>query len=277
VLRRAIELRLQRFTRRLRVYVGHRHVAIDILSVMGARRLHGARENFDIASGFDAALKALATALNSLSAEFGPLRELACDVVIADRWLLYDVVELDVMDVPLQATRSAAAATLADVGGSRADALEVSWQWQRDGNSVLAMGISRESLSHLRAVLAQQGLATRSVTGEFVAVFNAQRTRLTGRRVVFAVSRDSGAQVALLAESAIRSTSFELGCTSGRELVRVAVNAMRARGDDTTAGIDFVVDPGEPPEDKREHYDAAAPSGADHWLRVSPPEWAAAP
>ena len=274
----AIDRSLRRLTQRLRVYVGSGHVATDLISVLDGRRRQGVRESIDSDSEFEMALTALAAALQSLRAAIGELRGLTCDVVIADRWLLYDVVALDVAQVPRQAARSAVAATLADVGGSRADALEVSWQWQRDGYSVIAMGIQRAWLSQLRELLAQYGLAIRSVTGEFVAVLNAQRTRLTGPRVVFAVSRNSGAQVALLADGAVRSIAFEVGCNSGPKLVRAAVNAMRARGEDTTADVDYVIDPGEPAADEREHehYDLAVPSSAARWLRVSSPDWAAA-
>jgi len=278
VSRRSIDLRLGRFTRRLRVYFGSAYVAVDVLSVLKGRRLRGVRESVGAGSDFDAAMGALARALDAMASAGGDLRGLTCDVVIADRWLLYEVVAVDVTQVPRQAASAAVAATMADVSGTRADALEVSWQWQRDGRSVLAMGIQRARLVQLRAVLERGGLAIRSVKGEFVAVLNDQRPNLGAKRVVLAVSRDGGAQVALLSEGEIRSIGFEVDCRNGAALVRAATNVMRMRGDDTTAEVDYVIDPGEPPEDRREHehYDDAMTASPDHWRRVRTPEWAAA-
>jgi hypothetical protein len=137
--------------------------------------------------------------------------------------------------------------TLADLGGTRADALEVSWQWQRDGYSVIAMGIQRVAL----AVAWTAGTVRAgdpSVTGEFVAVLNAQRTRLTGLRVVRGQPY-SGAQVARWPTVPF-ALAFEVGCNSGTKLVRAAVNATGARRRHYR-NVDYVIDPGEPPADKR--------------------------
>jgi len=262
----------RRFTQRLRVYIGDGHVDVDLLSATNSRRLGGVREDFGSDGGFEAALDAVKTAVGTRRAAMGANDGLSCDVVIADRWLLYEVIALDVTRVSRSAVNAAMAATLADVTGTRAEALDVRWQWQRNGTSVLAMAMPRPSLARVRALLAQEGLATRSVTGEFVAVFNAQRRRLGAPRVVFAVNRASGAQVALLKEGSIYSTGFEAGRHQASDLARIAVNAMRARGEDTTAEIDYVVDAGAP----LEAFGAPPAAAASRWSLVNSPERAAA-
>jgi hypothetical protein len=269
VLPRAIDHWLQRATRRVRVYVGTAHVAVDLLAGWPRRQSRGLRESIRAGAGFDEGLTALARALRAFAAADSDPRGFSCDVVLADCWVVYDVVPLDVMQVSAGAAQSIIGATLADVSGVRADALEVRWQWQRDGRGAFAMAIPRDVLARLKEVLAQQGLAVKSVTGEFVAVYNAQLDRMTGPRVFFAVDRDSGAQIALLADGAIRATRFELGHNSLSGLSRAAAGVMRARGDDTAAPIDYVLDAGRPGAGN-------PPEAAAGWLTLSPPPWIAA-
>lgn len=266
---RSIERRLQRFTHRARIYVGTAHVAVDILAGWGRRRVRSTRIPVGADAGFDAALQALAKGLQEAVAPDGDLRGQACSVVLADAWMLYDVVPLDVMQVSSGSAASIVAAALADIAGARPRTLEVQWQWQRGGHSAFAMAIARDRLARLRTLLAQHGLAVKSVTGEFVAVYRAHRRTMTAPRIVFALDRDAGAQIALVDQGAIRAMRFEVGRADPVDLSRAATRLMRTLGDDTTAPIHYVLDSDRPNRGgERDHVGQA---GA--WSALCPPPW----
>lgn len=251
------------YARRVRVYVGAERVAVDLVAARSARLLKSATRA--IAAGDDAAAAAadaLAQALQTLAAEVESLRGVGCDLVLADNWVVYDVVALDLVRVSDAAAQTAIAAALGDIAGLAPQSLAVRWQAQDGGRSAFAIGVPRALLEPLLAQMRAFGLRPRTATGEFVSVFNAQRRTLRGRRAVLAVARDAGAQIAVLIDGAIAATRYEIGRCRASALTTAAANAMRARGADTTAPIDYVLDAGHArPDDVR-------------WRRVPPPVWA---
>jgi len=260
---------LRRMTQRVRVYVGARRVNADLLTGWRKRRMKRgvtlAVEAEQTAGGrVEATLSALHDALQSLRAECGRragLRGLDCDVVLADAWVIYDVVPLDLARSAPELADRAICAALADVAGTDPGALAVRWQPQRDGRA-FAMAADRRLLAQVQAVLDRFGLATSSLTGEFISVFNAQRRTLTGRKAVLAVGREDGAQIAVVVDGAIAATRYEIGRAGARALAQAAASVMRARGDDTTAPIAYLLD------DTLEPLDDAC------WKRVASPAWA---
>lgn len=262
---RWIEQLVRRRTHRVRVYLGTRHVTVDLIAGWRTRNL---ARGVSVAheGSIDAALAALAEALREVRRTAGSLRGLACELVLADGWIVYDVVTLDLLRVTPASAATAVGAALADVAGVRAESLDVRWQWQRDGRSVFAMAVAHATLARLRGTLASAGLQLGSLTGEFIAVYNAQRPGFTGRRIVLAVGREGGAQIAVLVDGVIRATRFELGSTGGVQLSNAAAGVMRERGDDTTTPTDYVLD-------------AVADTGHEpidpRWARVRPPAWTA--
>jgi hypothetical protein len=268
VLPRSIERMVRRHTQRVRVYFGTRDVTIDLLA--GRRKQRSLRRlthSIEDVGVLDSALVALGAALHALRTEAGDLRGLACEVVLADGWIVYDVISIDLLRVKPRAAHSAIVATLEDVAGAHAGSLLVQWQWQSDGRGVFAMAIPRATIGKLKATFATTGLVLKSVTGEFVAVFNAQRRSLTGRRVVFAVGREAGAQIAVLNNGVIRATRFELGGAGSASLSSAAAGVMRVRGEDTTAPTNYVLDAAA--EDALDPHDA-------RWERLRPPAWVSA-
>jgi hypothetical protein len=265
VLPRSIDRLIRRRKQRVRVYFGTRQITVDLLA--GARRpqmLRGVAQPIETPGGLDAAAGGLGEALRALRAEVGDLRGLPCEVVLADAWVIYDVVSIDLLRVKPPAAQAAVAATLEDIAGVHPGSLVVRWQWQRDGHGIFAMAIPRVTLGKVKSTLGAAGLDLRSVTGEFVAVYNAQRNGFTGRRVVFAVGREAGAQIAVLIDGIIRATRFELAGGGSAGLANAAAGVMRARGDDTTAPTDYVLDAlGD---------DETGPADP-RWERVRPPTW----
>jgi hypothetical protein len=265
VLPRSIDRWFRRNTQCVRVYFGTQQVTVDLLA--GWRHQHllrGVSQAIAGAGGLDAALATLGEALHALHTDGGDLRGLACEVVLADGWIIYDVVAIDLLRVTARTASAAIAATLEDVAGAHPGSLAVRWQWQEDGRGAFAMAVPRATLGKLKNVFAAAGLVLRSVTGEFVAVYNAQRRALSGRRVVFAVGREAGAQIAVLTDGMIRATRFEFGRAGTAGLSSAAAGVMRSRGDDTTAPteyvLDAIVDDSQGPHDPR-------------WARVRPPAW----
>jgi hypothetical protein len=259
----------RRRTHRLRLYFGTQRVNVDLLAGWHARRSVQSVSLPVGDGGTEATFTALVEALRALRAGGGSLRGLTCDVVLADRWIVYDVVPIDLLRVTPAAAGTAVSAALADVSGARADALEVRWQWQSDGRSVFAMALPRPLLARLRGTLASGGIELGSATGEFVAVYNTQRASFTGRRVVFAVGREAGAQIAVLMDGIIRATRFELGGGDGASLSNAASGVLRERGDDTTTPTRYVLD-----ADSEASVDDATLDA--RWSRVRPPAWVAA-
>ncbi len=266
----SIEVILRRVTHRVRAYVGTSEVVVDVLGGRRRPSLCAVREPIESTEGPDAVLDALDRAVNRASVGQGGVRGLTCDVVVADAWVVYDVVALDVMQVPPDSASAVIASTLADVAGVPPEALDVRWRWQRDGRGAFAMAIPRDLLAQLRMRLEQHGLSVRSVTGEFVAVYDAQRERMTGARVVFAVVRSAGTQIALLSDGVIRATRFEMGRNGATALLGAVTAVMRARGEDTAAAIQYLIDTGSP-----DSAAARAQVSAAGWLLVNPPPWAA--
>src|SRR5262249_15595704 len=113
---RSIERLIRRHTRRVHVYFGARRVTADLLA--GWRHpqlLFGVSRSIDESGGLDAAIAALVEALRALRAEAGDLTGLACEVVLADNWIVYDVVSIDLLRVSSRSADAAIAATLEDV------------------------------------------------------------------------------------------------------------------------------------------------------------------
>lgn len=250
--------------RRVRVYFGTQGIAVDLLGGRAGLQ-HAATRPVEGTGRADAsaALDALAEALQGMQAEAGSLRGLRCEVVLADAWIVYDVVPLDLARVAPAAAQRAICAALADVAGLPRHELAVCWQAQNDGTSAFAMAMPRALLAQLHALLDAHGLRVVSMVGEFVAVFNAQRKTLTGERAVLAVGREAGAQIAVLVDRTIAATRFELGRSEAADLAQAAAGVMRARGEDTTAPVDYVLD-----------ADADSGRSDGRWTRVATPAWA---
>lgn len=277
---RAGRVALRRLRCRVQAYVGTHHVHAE-LRVRGPslrwRALHTARHSVGAtgASGLAAALAALDTALKELrivaaaevGSDFGGAR---CEVILADAWVVYDVVPVDLAMLTPALAHEAVAAALGEVLGAPADALSVRWQRQRDGRGAFGMALSRDDLALVRQTVTAHRLRLSGVTGEFVAVLNGQRSTVPAGRAVVAVVREAGTQLAALVGGEVALAQFETGLADASSLPVVAQRALSARGLEVTTAIDYCVDPGR-----------SAPAvdmpgaGAWHWLPA--PSWVHAP
>lgn len=274
---RAGRVALRRWRCRVRAYVGTHHVSVELRALGRSLRMQTVRSArrpvAATAPQLEAALQALGDALEELrrasQADVGRnFGGVACEVILADAWLVYDVVPVDLARLSPALAQQAIAAALADIVGAPADTLWVRWQRQRDGRAAFGMALSRTDLDALRSVVTAHRLRLAAVTGEFIAILNAQRAVLPSDRTVVAIVRDAGTQIATLAGGDVALAQFELGLANVAALPAVAQRALSARGLESAATVSFCVDMA-----GRNEADTAAPEGAATWRWLPAPAW----
>jgi len=274
---RAGRVALCRWRCRVRAYVGTHHVSVELRTVGRSLRLQTVRSvRRPVAAAapqLEAALQTLGDALEELrrtsQADVGRnFGGVACEVILADAWLVYDVVPVDLARLSPALAHQAIAAALADIVGAPASTLWVRWQRQRDGRAAFGMALNRNDLDALRSVVTAHRLRLAAVTGEFIAVLNAQRAVLPSDRTVVAIVREAGTQIATLAGGDVALAQFELGLADAAALPAVAQRALSARGLESAATINFCVDMA-----GRSAADSGAPEGAAAWRWLPAPAW----
>jgi hypothetical protein len=243
---------LRRWRSRVHAYVGTHHVHVE-LRTLGSRfdwrpaRTLRRRVERGAGATLAAALDALDDALHALranaegatEADFG---QAACDVVLADAWLVYDVIDIDLATLSPSLAERAVSAALADIAGLPAESLSVRWQRQRGGHGAFGMAIARDDIEALRRLLSRHGLRLAAVTGEFVAVLKSQREALKAEQAIVAIGRAAGTQLAAVIDGEIAAMQFEAGPLGPSGLPGVAQRALRARGLETGASLSYCVD-----------------------------------
>lgn len=263
---------LRRWRTRVRVYLGTERVTAErqALGMTGWRTQRTAVRRMD-----DEAVPAFTVALDALHGVLADLRTTAegdsgddfhqatCSVVIADAWVAYDVVALDLARLSPALADRAVAAALADVVGVPARSLCVRWRPQPDGRSALGVAMAGDALDGLSRVARQHRLRLSSVSGELLAVFAREHERLSSASAVLAVVRPAGIQFAAFAGGAVGAVHFETGRIEPQSLPALARRTLRLHGrrdEDCRCHVDGVEDT------------AAAPG----WDRLPPAPWLAA-
>ncbi|GAB4480767.1 MAG: hypothetical protein OHK0044_28950 [Burkholderiaceae bacterium] len=184
----------------------------------------------DGAADLHAAIERLDAALALLGERGARLAGARCEIVLADAWLVYDVIDADLRDAPARVADETIRAALADVAGVAADALDVRWQAQ--GARYVACALPAAAKHALVRVCAKHRLRLRSVTGELVATFNAQRARVACSTVtsLLAVVRPAGVQFGLWRDGALAAASFEPALRDAAALERHGRALLRRTG-----------------------------------------------
>jgi hypothetical protein len=159
------------------------------------------------AADASSAIDALDCALRELAGREPGLAGMPCDIVLADAWMLYDVIESDLDDVPRRAADALVRAALADTAGAAPDDLLV--RWQRHGDRGFACALPVSTMQALQGVLQRHEVRPGRVTGEFVLAYEARRHAFRAGRAVLAVPRAAGAQLGLVADGRLVATRFE--------------------------------------------------------------------
>jgi hypothetical protein len=157
------------------------------------------------------------------------LSGLRCDVVIADTWMFYDVIEADVDDAPRHAVDDLVNAALADTAGVKSGELVTRWQRQGASRS-FACALPTEVLQALQAILQKHKVRLGSVTGQLVRVFNTNRHGLSPQRSVLAVARPAGTQLGLIVDGGFAALRFEPGIKDATPLLERSHALMRCAG-----------------------------------------------
>ncbi len=183
-------------------------------------RVHSVELETDGAAALDAAIEKLDVAFARLAERGARLGGARCEVVLADAWLLYDVIDADLRDAPVRVADETIRAALADIAGVAPAALDVRWQPQSARYAACALPAA--AMTALARVCAKHRLSLRSVIGELVDVFNEQRARVAtdASDWMLAVVRPAGAQFALWRDGALTATSFEPAARDAAALER---------------------------------------------------------
>ncbi|MFN3566643.1 MAG: hypothetical protein ACK4V1_11750 [Burkholderiaceae bacterium] len=223
---------LRRWNSRVRAYVG-----ADVVRAEWCRgwrkpvRAQSVGLPGDGSPNLDAAIERLDAAFARLTERGARIGGSTCEIVLADAWLLYDVIEADLRDAPARMADETIRAALGDIAGVAPAALDVRWQPQ--GARYAACALPSSAVGSLLQVCAKHRLRLRSATGELVAVFNAQRARIDGAAGwLLAVVRPAGVQLALWHEGALAAASFEPPANDAAALERCGRALLRRAGID---------------------------------------------
>ena len=206
--------------RRLRLRVGAEGARAELLAGWPKPRVV-ASQQIEYRPGvatLPEAIVALEPLLAALVAAAGPIKGLACDVLIGDAWMLYDVVRADLRNLSPRAADDVVRSALADVAGVPPGDVITRWQTQTGGTCTVACGMPAAVLPSLQTLLRAHRLHPSEIVGEFIYEYNAQRNRLSSRCAVISLVRETGTQLAVAADGVLTAMSFELGVRAPEDL-----------------------------------------------------------
>ena len=192
-------------------------------------------------------IAALDSALHSMKADGRRLAGLRCDVAVNDAWMIYEVIEGDLEDMPRRAADALVGAALADTAGAHGDQLAARWQSQ-GGRRNLACALPQAALKALQGVLHRHGVRLGAVEGALVHAYNARRHALDGEDAVLAVPGTSGTQLALVTPSGFAAVSYESLARDPGALFARTRALMRSAGYEPTGRTRYFADETLPPD-----------------------------
>ena len=218
--------------RRLRLRIGAEGARVDLLAGWRKPRLlasHQIEYRPGVAT-LSEAVAMLEPLLTALAGAAGSIRGLACDVLIGDAWMLYDVVRADLRNLSPRAADDVVRSALADVAGVPPSDVVSRWQTQAGGHSTVACGMPAAVLPSLQALLKAHRLHAGEIVGEFIHEYNANRNRLRAASTVISLVRETGTQLAVAAGGALTALSFELGVRAPEDLEVRGRSLLRGAG-----------------------------------------------
>lgn len=186
-------------------------------------------------------IAALDAALCALQADGHHLAGMCCDVAVSDAWMIYEVIEGDLDDMPRRAADDLVSAALADTAGLDSDQLVLRWQAQGDRrNLVCALPLS--AIKALEGVLHRHGVRLGTVNGTLVLAYNARRHAFDAESAVLAVPGAAGTQLALVAPSGFAAVSYEPKAREPGPLFARTRALMRSAGHEPTERTRYFAD-----------------------------------
>jgi len=189
-----------------------------------------------------ACVAALAAELDALVASGTAIRGARVDVAVADRWLIYDIVEIDLRDLSGRAAEPAVAALLADLAGVAPASLAARWQTIAEPALQLACAMPADAVAALAQLVRRHGLRWGRVQGEFIRAFNSHRDELDGGTAALAVIRPNGAQIGVVASGALAALHYEEGSPVLDRLAAICENLVRRAGHEIDNSMRYLAD-----------------------------------
>jgi hypothetical protein len=189
-----------------------------------------------------ACVGALGAELDALTASGTTLRGARLDVVVADPWLIYDMVEVDLRDLPDRAAGATVSALLADLAGVEPGSLVSRWQLIARPALQLACAIPADAVASLHQLVRRHRLRWGHVQGEFVSAFNSHRSELDGVTTALAVMRPHGTQIGVVANGVLAALHHEGGSPVIDRLTALCDSLVRRAGHEIDPSMRYLAD-----------------------------------
>ena len=187
-------------------------------------------------------VEALSAALDALAASGTTLRGARIDLVVADAWLIYDIVEIDLRDLPDRAAKSAVSALLADLAGVEPGSLVSRWQTIARPATQLACAMPADAAASLNDLVRRHRLRCGHMQGEFVSAFNSHRNEFDGVPTALAVMRSHGTQIGVVWNGVLAALHHEGGLPVLDRLTALCDSLVRRAGYEFDQSMRYLAD-----------------------------------
>lgn len=232
-------------SRRIEALLGGASVEVELWQGMKApSRTHHCESASDgpCFESFLACVESLGSALDALATDGAPIKGARLNLVIADHWLLYDIVDVDLRDLPERAAGPAVTAVLADLADAAPGSLVARWQTIDGTTRQVACAISADAIASLHQLVNRNQLRWGSVQGEFVVTFNEHRSELEAPTAALAVMRPQGTQIGVVAQGVLAALHHEAGLPAPDRLAALSERLLRRAGHEPDPAMRYLAD-----------------------------------
>ena len=218
------------------------------LEISQGQRMGGPTERRTSASGgprFDSLLAcvgALGTELDALTGSGTTVRGARIDIVVADAWLIYDIVEIDLRDLPDRTAESTVSALLADLAGVEPGSLVARWQTIGRPATQLTCAMPADAAASLNDLVRRHRLRWGTVQGEFVSALNSHRSEFDGVPTALAVMRPQGTQIGVVSNGVLAALHHEGGVPVLDRLTALCDSLVRRAGYESDQSMRYLAD-----------------------------------
>ena len=232
-------------SKRIHALLGSAMMELEISHGRKVRDESERRVSASDGSRFDSLLAcvgALGTELDALGASGTTLRGARIDLVVADPWLIYDIVEIDLRDLPNRAAESTVSALLADLAGVEPGSLVSRWQTIARPATQLACAMPSDAAAALNGLVQRHRLRWGEVQGEFVLAFNSHRSEFDGVPTALAVMRPHGTQIGVVSNGVLAALHHEGGVPVLDRLTALCDSLVRRAGHELDQAMRYLAD-----------------------------------
>ena len=218
------------------------------LEISQGRKGRGPSEHRTAASEesrFDSLLAcvgALGTELDMLVASGTTLRGARIDVMVADAWLIYDILDIDLRDLPDRAAAATVSALLADLGGVEPGSLVARWHTIARPLTQLVCAMPADAVASLNDLVRRHRLRWGNMQGEFVSAFNSHRGEFDSAPTALAVMRPYGTQIGVVANGVLAALHHEGGSPILDRLTTLCESLLRRAGYEFDPSMRYLAD-----------------------------------